>query len=252
MSTAKIIKKINLRTDEEVITILHHHPIGFIKQIFITAFIILLSFFLMYPLFNNLDQLGVAIFVALLATGIFYGGREFFIWYYNVFIITNQRIIDMDQRGFFEKIVSEVPYENIIDVSYYVKGIGQSIFKLGTIKVKASGVDLIIKNIKDVIKVNQILLDCIREGTGKKMEIKKVNISEGAKEKLTDNFLAQEEMEKYDDYNLNELLEEYKSTFGEVSLKKMLCQELEKDDEKEEDENKDEDNDIKFTRRLKK
>lgn len=244
MSNAKIAKKIDLRTDEEIVMVLHHHPIGFAKQIIITAFIVLLSFFLMYPLFNNLDQLGVAIFVALVATGIIYGSREFFIWYYNVFIITNQRIIDIDQRGFFEKIVSEVPYENIIDISYYVKGIWQTILKLGTVKVKAGGVDLILRNIKDVVKVNQILLDSIRQGTGKKMEIKQVNISDSAKEKLTDDFLAQEELEEYDDYSLNELLEEYKGTFGELSLKKLLFKELEKEDKKD-DEKKD---DIKFTR----
>ncbi len=226
--------------------ILRHHPIGFAKQIVITVFIVLLSFFLMYPLFNFLDQLGVALFIALLATGIFYGGREFYIWYNNVFVITNQRIIDIDQRGFFEKIVSEVPYENIIDISYYVKGFWQTVLKLGTIKIKAGGVDLVIKNIKEVVKVNQILLDSIRQGTGKKLEIKKINnISESVKEKLTDDFLDQDKMAEFDDYNLTELLDEYKDTFGELSLKKLLFEELEKEDKKEAG---DEDN-IKFTRR---
>lgn len=246
MKASKLAQKINLRIDEKIVMVLHHHPIGFAKQIIVAVFLILLSFFLMYPLFNYLDQLGMALFIALLATGIFYGGREFFIWYYNVFIITNQRIIDIDQRGFFEKIVSEVPYENIIDISYYVKGFWQTVLKLGTVKIKAGGVDLILKNIKEVIRVNQILLDSIRQGTGKKLEIKKVNnISEGVKEKLTNDFLAQDKLAKYDDYNLDELLEEYKGTFGELSLKKLLFTELEKEDKKEtggED-------DIKFTRR---
>jgi hypothetical protein len=246
MTAAKIAQKINLRTDEEIVMILHHHPIGFLKQIIVTAFIILLSFFLMYPLFNFLDQLGVALFIALLATGIFYGGREFYIWYNNVFVITNQRIIDIDQRGFFEKIVSEIPYENIIDISYYVKGFWQTVLKLGTVKIKAGGVDLVLKNIKEVIKVNQILLDSIRQGTGKKLEAKKVNnISAGAKEKLTKDFLEQDKLAEFDDYNLDELIEEYKETYGELSLKKLLSEELERSD-KEEEADEDE---IKFTRR---
>jgi hypothetical protein len=250
MSIEKFFKKINLRSDEEVIIVLHHHPIGYLKQIIITIFIILLSFFLMYPLFNYFEQIGVALFAALLLTGLIYGSREFFIWYNNVFIITNQRIIDNDQRGFFERIVSEVPYEKIADISYSVKGFWQTILKLGTIKIKAEGVDLILKNIKGVVKINQILIDLIRKGTGKSFEVKKVNsVSAGVKEKLTEDFLNQDGLAEYEDYNLDELVEEYKETFGELSLKKLLVNELEKEDKKLEKENDEEINDIKFTRR---
>jgi len=227
-----LFKKISLRPDEEIVNILHHHPIAFLKQILITVFIILLAFFLMFPLFKNLGQAGVAIFVVLILTGLIYGGREFFIWYNNVFVITSQRIIDIDQRGIFDKTVSAAPYEKIMDLSYSVKGFWQTVFHLGMIKIKGQGVELLLKNIKDVSRINQLIADSVRSQTGKNIEIKTELTSE-IKGKLTEDFLQQDELEKYDDYNLQELLEEYKETFGELSLKKLLVEELEKEDKKE-------------------
>lgn len=234
MSEKYFAQKINLHTEEVITIVLHHHAITYAKQIAITTVLILGSFFLMFALFS-MGEIGVALFCALLITGIFYGGREFYIWYANVCILTNQRLVDIDQRGFFQKTVSDIDLEKILDISYSVKGISQTIFQIGTIKVQASGANLILKNIKDPGKVNQLLVDLIRQRTGKKIEVKKVfNIGTKAKEKITEDFLQQDELAEYEDYKLNELIEEYKETFGELSLKKLLVDELEeKESEKE-------------------
>jgi len=228
MSDKYFAKKINLRADEEMAAILHHHPITYIKQFCITAFLILLSFFLMFY-FLSLGQIGAALFLAILATGIFYGLREFFIWYNNVFIITSDRIIDIDQKGFFHKTVSELGYDKINDISYSVHGLIQTIFKLGTIKIQAAGAALVLRNLKEPGKVNQLLVDLIKNQTGKKIEVKQAkNLNAEYKAQLTDDFLKQEELDKYDGYNLVELIEEFKDDFGELKLKKLLVDELDK------------------------
>ncbi|MBD3359609.1 MAG: hypothetical protein GF365_02780 [Candidatus Buchananbacteria bacterium] len=240
MSQDYFSKQISLRSDEEIITVLHHHPITYAKQIVITLAIILLAFFLMFYLFS-LGTFGVALFLALLLTGVFYGMREFYIWFMNVFIITNQRIIDIDQTGFFNKTVSEADYNKILDVCYSVKGAGQTLLKLGTININATGVKLVIKNVKDVVKANQILADLIRERTGKDLEIKRVKetsnnerkISSQNKEKITEDFLNQEDLEEYDEYDLDDLIDEYKDIFGELRLKKFLVDELEEYDQEQ-------------------
>jgi len=233
MSEQYFAKKISLRADEELVAVLHHHPITFAKQIFITALLILGSFFLMFFLFSQ-GSLGVALFLALLITGIFYGGREFYIWYCNVFIITSLRLIDFDQKGFLNKIVSEVSYEKILDISYSTKGFWQTILKLGNLKIQAAGAVLIIKNLKNPAKINQLLADLIREQTGKKLEVKKVRtLTAKEKEQVTADFLNQEEFEEYEDYNLNELIDEYKEALGELRLKKLLVDELDQYEEEE-------------------
>jgi|GEM_PF-468125 len=231
MAQENLAKKVNLRTDEQIIAILHHHPITYVKQFFITAVLILGAFFLMFFLFS-IGQIGVALYCALLLTGFFYGAREFYIWYNNIFVITNQRIIDIDQSGFFHKTVSEVSLDKILDICYYVHGFWQTILHLGTIKITEAGASLILRNIKEASKVNQLIADLIREQTGKKIEVKKVKVlTPMVKEQLTEDFLKQDELAVYDDYNLNELLEEYKETFGELKLKKLIVDELEKYEE---------------------
>jgi len=224
-------KKISLRPDEEIIMVLRHHPITYWKQILLAVFLILLAFFLMFFLLS-LGPLGVALFLAILLTGIFYGAREFFIWYFNVFIITNQRIFDFDQIGFFNKIVSELNYEKISDISYSVKGFWQTVLKLGTIRIQAAGVKLAVKNVSHVSKISQLLTDLILEQTGREIEIKKVKgLNSKEKEQLAEDFLSQDEMAEYEDYNLQELIEDYKETFGDLRLKKLLVEELEKYEE---------------------
>ncbi len=240
MSNDYFSKRISLRPDEEIILILHHHPITYWKRILLTAFLILLAFFLMFFLLS-LGPIGVALFLALLLTGIFYGLREFYIWYFNVFIITNQRIFDLDQKGFFNKTVSELSFEKIQDICYSVNGIWQVILKLGTVKIQSTAVKLVIKNVSHVVQVNQILTDLIREETGKKIEVKKVKqLNAKGKEQLTEDFLNQDELAEYEDYNLQELIEDYKETFGDLSLKKLLVDELEKYEEAEEEDSEEE------------
>ncbi|MCX6745487.1 MAG: PH domain-containing protein [Candidatus Parcubacteria bacterium] len=232
MSEAYFAKKINQRPDEEILAVLHCHPIIYLKQIIVTAVLILVTFFLMFALLSR-GPLGVALFLALLLMGIFYGGREFYLWYFNACIITNQRVIDIDQKGFFNKTVSEIPFDKILDISYSVKGFWQTILKLGTIKIQAAAAGFLIENIKEVGKINQLLIDLIRKQTGKKIEVKEVEqLTDKQKEKLTDDFLNQEELAQYAEYNLAELIEEYKETFGDLSLKKLLVEELEKSDNK--------------------
>lgn len=227
MSLEFFSKRISLRTDEELVAVVHHHPITYLKQFSITVFILLFDFFLMFYFFS-LGSFGVALFLAVLFTGIFYGGREFYIWYLNVFIITTQRIIDLEQSGFLSRTVSEAPYDKIADISYKVKGFSQTVFNLGTIKIKASGVTLVLANIKNVAKVNQIITDLIKEQTGRQIEVKKVKtmITSQAKKQITEDFIKQDDLAEYDEYDLDKLLDAYTETLGELRLKKVLVDQL--------------------------
>jgi hypothetical protein len=233
MSDKYFAKKINLHANEELIAILHHHPMTYAKQIAVTAILILGSFFFMFALFSQ-GEIGVALFCALIITGVIYGSREFYIWFANSCVVTSQRLVDIDQQGIFHKIVSDVDYAKIIDISYSVNGISQTIFNIGSIKVQSSGATLLLKNIKEPGKVNQLLVDLIRKQTGKEMEVKKVvSVGSKAKEKMIADFVNQDDLAEYEDYNLNELIEEYKGTFGELSLKKLIVDGLEEEEGKD-------------------
>ncbi|MCX6740408.1 MAG: PH domain-containing protein [Candidatus Parcubacteria bacterium] len=243
MSDKYFAKQINLQANEELIAVLHHHPITYAKQIAVTTVLILGAFFFMFPLFS-LGELGVALFCAILLTGFFYGVREFYIWFANACVITSKRLVDVDRKGFFHKIVSDLSYDKILDISYSVSGVMQSVFHLGDIKIQAKAAILKLGNIAFPAKVNQVLADLINEETGKKLDVKKVvSLGEKGKDKITSEFLDQDKLAEYEDYKLDELLAEYKENFGELSLKKLLVDELEKAEENNDNSSKNEEND---------
>lgn len=127
-----LYKALNLKDDEKVIYLAHQFPLTRWPQVFITFLLIVGPFFFLFPLFN-LGWWGVLIFFGLLLFGIIYGVRQLVKWYYNVFCVTDRRVIDIDQRGFFDRTVSVAPYENIQDVSYRIKGVWQTIFRYGNV-----------------------------------------------------------------------------------------------------------------------
>jgi membrane protein YdbS with pleckstrin-like domain len=153
-----IIKKINPKAGEEMMAVVRHFGLTFWPQILAVALLIILPFFFIFPLFKW-GYWGVGLFLFLIFLGVLYAVRTFVVWYYNAFVITNLRIVDIDQRGFFERIVSEAPYEKIQDVSYRRKGIWQTIFRYGNVRIQMSGTDsgLEIKNVRGPERVQELI-----------------------------------------------------------------------------------------------
>jgi len=66
----------------------------------------------------------------------------FIIWvlyYLNMYIVTNERIVDVDQKGLFSHHVSELNMEKIEDVTSEVNGILGHIFDYGTVYIQTAG-----------------------------------------------------------------------------------------------------------------
>ncbi len=60
-------------------------------------------------------------------------------YYLDTWIVTNKRIIDIDQQGLFRRDIATVRIENIQDVKVKVFGIIPTLIKLGDIHLQTSG-----------------------------------------------------------------------------------------------------------------
>ena len=60
-------------------------------------------------------------------------------WYFDVLLITNRGIIDLDWRGVFDKSSSRVDYETVVGVTYEKKGFWSNILNFGYIEVEKEG-----------------------------------------------------------------------------------------------------------------
>lgn len=163
--------KNNLKEDEELVIIVRKYPLVFFGPILITAIFIIAPFFFLYPLFHA-GWWGVALFFIILIFGIIYGLRQFIIYSFNVFVITNKRIIDINQRGFFDRVVSESRYDKIQDISLRIKGILQTFFHYGSVIIQTASKDanLELEGVKNPAKIQEIIYEIQREVTEKNRE----------------------------------------------------------------------------------
>ena len=153
-----------LREGEEIQEVIRRHKSTLIAPIAITSVLIIIPFFFMFYLLSR-GPIGTSVFLVLIIFALLYSARVFVTWFFNVFIITNQRIIDIDRTGFFTKTVSEARFDTIADISYSTKGVGQTVFRTGTIQLKTKGesLTLVIGHIADPARVHQLLLDLVKE-----------------------------------------------------------------------------------------
>lgn len=151
---AKILKE-----DEEAVRVVRRAPWSFLFKIIWAAVLIALPFFLMYPLFRW-QTWGLPILGLLLTIGLVYGLRVFVVWYFNVLVITDRRVIDVYQRGFFDRTVSAAGYSRIRDAAYRVKGLLPTIFRYGTVIIEIAGakVRLEVKNVKNPKEIQEIIV----------------------------------------------------------------------------------------------
>lgn len=149
----------DLKEGEEVIRIVRKHWASFMWPLFKTFLILIIPFFLSFLLFSN--YIGIIIFLIWVSIGIAYGLYQWLCWYFDNFIITNQRIVNVNQKTIFSRIVSETGLTNIQDVTYEINGIFASLFNYGTVKVltASSNDSLEMSSIENPKKVQELIME---------------------------------------------------------------------------------------------
>ena len=134
---------IGQRNDEEVVFILWRHWYTVVAPILKAVLIIGLSF--ASPLWLNATGLifsyaiTATIYYLWIVFWIGYAVSQYLNWYQDRFIVTNQRIIDIDQRGLTRRRVAEVELDRIQHVAHAVVGVFPTMLNFGTIIIQAAG-----------------------------------------------------------------------------------------------------------------
>lgn len=147
-----------LEDDEQVVAIVRSHMIYQLGRIIRALIILLAPFFFLIPLFEW-GQWGIAVFVLGIVWGVILLFRIWVIAYSDSLIVTNYRVIDWNQRGLFDHIVSDVALEDIREVAFRVKGIVGTILNIGTVYLYTNQEDLTISlpAVKHPVKVQSLL-----------------------------------------------------------------------------------------------
>lgn len=159
---------------EHIVLMLRRHPVtqvGKIVLAFTGIFIPIL--FITTPLVSFMPPvMKLASLVAwylLLLTFII---ESFLTWFFNVFIITDERIIDVDFISLIYKNVSSAKIDNIEDITVITGGVVASVIDYGTVKIQtASEVpEIEFEDVPHPSKVARILNELILEEEKEKIE----------------------------------------------------------------------------------
>ena len=112
---------------------------------------------------DNLNLLWV--FVGSFVIGLILFFYHFLMWFYTYYIVTNQRIRQITQHGFFGKDVIELRLAKIQTISYNIPGFSGEIFKFGTIVIQTFVGDLVIKNVEHPDEIYNKLQDAVEQAT---------------------------------------------------------------------------------------
>ncbi len=92
---------------------------------------------------------------------------HYLLWYYTIYIVTDQRLRQVTQKGFFGKDVVELGLSKIQSISYNIPGFSGEVLGFGTIVVQTYVGDLIISKVEHPQEIYNKLQDAVAavEGT---------------------------------------------------------------------------------------
>jgi len=157
---------------ERIILLLRQHPVTFLPSVLVIVLLSLAPIFLqsvvegtlldIYSLPLRVRVLFLLLWY-LLAFG--YGILSFLSWFFNIYLVTDQRIIDLDYFGFLFYRLSEAELGQIQDVTHQVGGVLRTIFDFGDVSVQTAA-ETCVFDFSDVpapARVHDLITDLIGE-----------------------------------------------------------------------------------------
>ena len=105
-----------------------------------------------------------------LGLGLLLFAYYFTMWYFTVYIVTNERIRQVTQHGLFGKDVVELRLSKIQNISYNIPGFSGEMFKFGTIVIQTFVGDLVIHMVEHPSETYTKLQDAVHDATGPKSQ----------------------------------------------------------------------------------
>lgn len=125
---------------EEVILLGRRHPItnlGWISLVVIALFVP--TIWHSFPFFSALSDLVLEkVTILWYLSIIFFVIMNFLLWFYNVYIVTDERLIDVDFTGLLSKTVNVAELHKLEDVNYSQNGLMDSLFNMGNVIVQTA------------------------------------------------------------------------------------------------------------------
>lgn len=159
--------------DENILYVLRASTLLLLPDL---AFIILLCFapLVLGPFLASFEIGGIRVFnpaIMFLVTVLFYlfvfgfALQAFLNWFFNTYVITDKKIVDLDFQGVLYKNISEATLDNIEDITSTVKGTFGVVFNVGSVFIQTAAEknEFEFENVDHPAKIRDIIADLVAE-----------------------------------------------------------------------------------------
>jgi len=154
---------------EMVLLVLHRHWFDILSQFLVMVGMLLLlfgSFAILPSIFPTIGR-GANRNLFLFIENLFFmltWIMLFLVWvdyYFDVWIVTDNRIVNIEQKGLFSRVVSELELEKIQDITTDVKGVIPTFLNYGDLQVQTAAEQerFLFHNIPDPYEVKNIIMN---------------------------------------------------------------------------------------------
>lgn len=153
---------------EHIVKIVRRHWFNILQQYFMVIVFIglLIASFWIVPYYYDLSdpQIRNLFFFVASTLGIMIWIFTFILWidyYFDVWIITDKRIVDIEQKALFVRHVSELKFAKIQDVSIEVTGLIPTVLNYGDVYVQTAGsrTRFIFHKVPDPYKLKSLIIN---------------------------------------------------------------------------------------------
>lgn len=147
--------------DETMLLMFRKHPVVMRKEILIASVVLLLGVIpaLVVPTYAVFfGGLGSGFLVSFLI--MFYAWIG---WHFTVYIVTDQRLMQINQKGLWKRSVVDIGLDKIQTVSYEIKGLQETLFGFGTIVIQTYVGELVIHDVHHPRQIQKKVSHILRE-----------------------------------------------------------------------------------------
>jgi hypothetical protein len=126
--------------EEKIVLLLRQHLIVNVKWILVTILLLFVpATMAAFGVFSSLPVgFELVITMAWYLITLAYAFENFLSWFFNVYIVTNMRVVDVDFYNLIYKEVSDANLDKIQDVTYNMGGVARTIFNYGDVFVQTA------------------------------------------------------------------------------------------------------------------
>ncbi|MBF8280503.1 MAG: hypothetical protein HW383_276 [Candidatus Magasanikbacteria bacterium] len=161
---------LHLKSYEKIEAVLRRHPITFLPIVGLYLALAALPLGLYFILRSTAGFIFASAFlfpIVILAAAVYYLSillfffSQFIDYYLDILVITNDRIIDVDQKGLFARTVSELDLYKVQDVTSETKGFFATMFNYGNVYIQSAAATerFTAEDIASPAKVRKMIVD---------------------------------------------------------------------------------------------